>query len=255
MFKITKTLKISVVGVGNGGCNTITHMTNKDFNQALLIAMNTDIKSLNTTNSTKKIQLGKSLTKGLGAGMKPNIGELAAIESYEEIKESLKDSDVVFIVSAFGGGTGSGASIFLTRICKEINAVLISIVTMPFAWEGKKRENYSKLYMEEMQRYSDSLIVISNDKLLEIISEKVNMRRAFTLLDDVLFQTVKTLIDKIIVQISDKNTLSNLLKQKLFVLKHKDCTLGVSVACNSLNKMEEIENIDIYFDEKDLGSY
>lgn len=251
-MKITKTPKISVVGIGNGGCNIITHMTNKDFNQALLIAMNTDIKSLDITNSTKKIQLGKSLTKGLGSGMNPNIGELSANESYEEIKESLKDSDIVFIVSAFGGGTGSGASSIVAKVCKEIGAIVISLITMPFTWEGKKRENFSKLYMEEMKTNSDLLIVISNDRLLEIISEEVNMKKAFKLLDDVLLQTVKTFIDKIIAQNSDKNNLSNLLKQKLFILNHKDCTLGVSVACNFLNKMEEVENIDIYFDEKDL---
>ena len=252
MFKKTKTLKISVVGVGNGGCNAITHMTNKDFNQALLIAANTDIKSLDVTNSTKKILLGKLTAKGLGAGMHPGVGERSAIESYQDIKQSLKDSDIVFIVSTSGGGTGSGASPLVAKACKEIDAVVISLITMPFTWEGKKRENYSKLYVGEMQRDSDSLIVISNVKLLEIISEKVNMKRAFELLDDVLLQTVKTLIDKIIAQNSDINAITKVLKQKLFVLKHKDCTLGVSVACNSLNKMEEVENIDIYFDEKEI---
>jgi cell division protein FtsZ len=252
-MKKIKTPKISVVGIGGGGCNTISLMTNKDFNQALLIAMNTDIKSLDITNSTKKIQLGKISTKGLGSGMNPSIGEMSAIESYEEIKESLKDSDIVFIVSAFGGGTGTGASPLVAKACKEIDAIVISLITMPFTWEGKKRENFSKLYVEEMQRDSDLLIVISNDKLLGILSEEVNMRRAFKLIDDILFQTVKTLIDKIIAQNSDINSISKILKQKFFVLNYNDCTLGASVACNSLNKMEEVENIHINFDEKDLS--
>lgn len=251
-MNITKTLKISVVGIGGGGCNTISHMTNKDFNQALLIAMNTDIKSLDITNSTKKIQLGKISTKGLGAGMNPSIGEMSAIESYEEIKQSLKDSDIIFIVSAFGGGTGTGASPLVAKACKEIDAIVISLVTMPFTWEGKKRENFSKLYVEEMQRDSDLLIVISNDKLLELISEEVNMKRAFKLLDDVLLQTVKFLIDNIIMQNNDINSISKVLKQKFFVLNYNNCTLGVSVVCNSLNKMEDVENIHINFDEKDV---
>jgi len=251
-MNITKTLKISVVGIGGGGCNTISHIANKDFNQALLIAMNTDINVLNITNSTKKIQLGKITTKGLGAGMNPSIAKRSAIESYEEIKQSLKDSDIVFIVSAFGGGTGSGASPLVAKACKEIDAIVISLITMPFTWEGKKREKFSKLYIEEMKTHSDALIVVSTDKLLEIISENVNMKRAFKLIDDILFQTIKSLIDKIILLNNNTNTIATILKQKLFILNHKNCTLGVSLACNSLNRITDLENIHINFDEKDL---
>lgn len=252
-MNITKTLKISVVGIGGGGCNTISHMINKDFNQALLIAMNTDKKVLDITNSTKKIQLGKITTKGLGAGMNPSTGEMAAIESYEEIKQSLKDSDIVFIVSTFGGGTGSGASPLVANACKEIDAIVISLITMPFTWEGKKREKFSKLYIEQMKTNSDLLIVVSNDKLLEIISENVNMKRAFKLIDDILFQTIKSLIDKIVLLNNNTNTISTILKQKLFILNYKDCTLGVSLGCNSLNSIVDLENIHINFDEKDLS--
>ena len=253
-MNITKTLKISIVGIGSGGCNTISHMTNKDLNQALLIAMNTDIKVLNIVNSTKKIQLGKITTKGLGAGMNPSIGEMAAIESYEEIKQSLKGSDIVFIVSAFGGGTGSGASPLVAKACKEIDAIVISLITMPFTWEGKKREKFSKSYIEQMKTNSDSLIVVSNDKLLEVISENVNMKRAFKLIDDILFQTIKSLIDKIILLNNNTNTISTILKQKLFILNYKDCTLGVSLGRNSLNSIVDLENININFDEKDLSA-
>ncbi len=252
-MNITKTLKISVVGIGGGACNTISHMINKDFNQALLIAMNTDKKVLDITNSTKKIQLGKITTKGLGAGMNPTTGEMAAMETYEEIKQSLKDSDIVFIVSAFGGGTGSGASPLVAKACKEIDAIVISLITMPFTWEGKKREKLSKLYIEDMKTNSDSLIVVSNDKLLEVISENVNMKRAFKLIDDILFQTIKSLIDKIILLNNNINIISTILKQKLFILNHKDCTLGVSLGCNSLNSIVDLENIHINFDEKDLS--
>ncbi len=248
-MNITKTLKISVVGIGGGGCNTISHITNKDFNQALLIAMNTDIKSLEITNSTKKIQLGKTTTKGLGSGMNPSIGEMSAIESYEEIKQSLKNSDIVFIVSAFGGGTGTGASPLVAKACKEINAIVISLITMPFTWEGKKREKFSKLYVEEMQRDSDLLIVISNDKLLEIISEEVNMKRAFKLLDDVLLQTVKFLIDNIIMQNTNSKDIAETLKQKSFILNYKKHNLGESLFCNSLNEISEMVDIQIEFSE------
>lgn len=248
-MNITKTLKISVVGIGGGGCNIISHITNKDFNQALLIAMNTDIKSLEITNSTKKIQLGKISTKGLGSGMNPSIGEMSAIESYEEIKQSLKDSDIVFIVSAFGGGTGTGASPLVAKACKEIDAIVISLITMPFTWEGKKREKFSKLYVEEMQRDSDLLIVISNDKLLEIISEEVNMKRAFKLLDDVLLQTVKFLIDNIIMQNTNSKDIAETLKQKSFILNYKNHNLGESLFCNSLNEISEMVDIQIEFSE------
>lgn len=248
-MNITKTLKISLVGIGGGGCNTISHITNKDFNQALLIAMNTDIKSLDITNSTKKIQLGKTTTKGLGAGMNPSIGEMSAIESYEEIKQSLKNSDIVFIVSAFGGGTGTGASPLVAKACKEIDAIVISLITMPFTWEGKKREKFSKLYVEEMQRDSDLLIVISNDKLLEIISEEVNMKRAFKLLDDVLLQTVKFLIDNIIMQNTNSKDIAETLKQKSFILNYKNHNLGESLFCNSLNEISEMVDIQIEFSE------
>jgi cell division protein FtsZ len=189
----------------------------------------------------------------LGAGMNPSIGEMAAIESYEEIKQSLKDSDIVFIVSAFGGGTGSGASPLVAKACKEIDAIVISLITMPFKWEGKKREKLSKLYIEDMKTNSDSLIVVSNDKLLEVISKNVNMKRAFKLIDDILFQTIKSLIDKIVLLNNNTNTISTILKQKLFILNYKDCALGVSLGFNSLNSIVDLENIYITFDEKDLS--
>lgn len=248
-MNITKTLKISLVGIGGGGCNTISHITNKDFNQALLIAMNTDIKSLDITNSTKKIQLGKTTTKGLGSGMNPSIGEMSAIENYEEIKQSLKDSDIVFIVSAFGGGTGTGASPLVAKACKEIDAIVISLITMPFTWEGKKREKFSKLYIEEMKIKSDLLIAVSNYKLLEIISEEVNMKRAFKLLDDVLLQTVKFLIDNIIMQNTNSKDIAETLKQKSFILNYKNHNLGESLFCNSLNEISEMVDIQIEFSE------
>ncbi len=163
--------KISVVGVGGGGCNMINHMINEGSHKIDLIATNTDLQVLNVSKAPRRIQLGEKLTKGLGAGMMPEIGRDSAIESYEEIKATLEGTDIVFVAAGLGGGTGTGAAAIVAKAAKEVGALTVSVVTKPFSWEGKKRAGLANLGLEELKKVSDSIIVIPNDRLLEIIDE------------------------------------------------------------------------------------
>lgn len=251
-MNIIKTEKISVVGVGGGAGNVISHIATKEFNKIDLIAINTDITSLNKVFKAKKIQIGKKQTKGLGSGMNPKIGRDSAIENYEDIKESLKDSNIVFIVSTLGGGTSSFASCIVAKACKEVGSTVISIVTTPFDWEGKRRIEFANLGMVELKNISDNLIVISNNESLKIISSTVKMKRAFELIDDLFFQIIKYIVEKIIMQNSDIENISNILKQKLFSINYKNSVLEVSIFHNSVNEMCDLENIQIEFPQDDL---
>jgi cell division protein FtsZ len=190
--------KISVIGVGGGGCNMINHMINEGTHKIDLIAANTDLQVLNISKAPKKIQLGLKLTKGLGAGMKPEIGRDSAVESYEEIKGTLKGADIIFIAAGLGGGTGTGAAAIIAKAAKEIGALTVSVVTKPFSWEGKKRAGLANLGLEELKKVSDSIIVIPNDRLLEIIDENVGMKDAFKIIDNILYQAVNGMSEVIL---------------------------------------------------------
>lgn len=251
-MKITKTQKISVVGIGGGSGNVISHISTKEFNKVDLIAINTDISSLNNVSKAKKIQIGKKLTKGLGSGMNSDIGRNSAIENYEDIKESLKDSNIVFIVSTLGGGTSSFASSIVAKACKEVGSTVISIITTPFDWEGKKRTDFANLGIEEFKNINDNLIVISNDESLKIISPNVKIKRAFELIDDLFFQIIKYIVEKIIMQNSKIEDISNILEQKLFTINYKNSVLGMSISSKPLNEMSDLENIQVEFPQDDL---
>ncbi len=190
--------KISVIGVGGGGCNMINHMINEGSHKIDLIAANTDLQVLHISKAPKKIQLGIKLTKGLGAGMKPEVGRDSAVESYEEIKLALKGADIVFIAAGLGGGTGTGAAAIIAKAAKEIGALTVSVVTKPFTWEGKKRAGLANLGLEEIRKVSDSIIVVPNDRLLEIIDENVGMKDAFKIIDNILYQAVNGMTEVIL---------------------------------------------------------
>jgi len=190
--------KISVIGVGGGGCNMVNHMINEGTHKIDLIAANTDMQVLQISKAPKKIQLGIKLTKGLGAGMKPEIGRDSAVESFEDIKNSLKGADIVFIAAGLGGGTGTGAAAIIAKAAKEIGALTVSVVTKPFTWEGKKRAGLASLGLEEIKKVSDSIIVIPNDRLLEIIDENVGMKDAFKIIDNILYQAVNGMSEVIL---------------------------------------------------------
>ncbi|QKJ23393.1 cell division protein FtsZ [Poseidonibacter lekithochrous] len=190
--------KISVIGIGGGGCNMINHMIKEGSQKVDLIAANTDLQVLHISQAPKKIQLGIKLTKGLGAGMKPEIGRDSAVESYEEIKTALKGADIVFIAAGLGGGTGTGAAAIVAKAAKEIGALTVSVITKPFTWEGKKRAGLANLGLEELKKVSDSIIVVPNDRLLEIIDENVGMKDAFKIIDNILYQAVNGMSEVIL---------------------------------------------------------
>ena len=184
--------KIKVVGVGGGGGNMINHMIRESGGEMDidLIIANTDIKALENSPAYTKIQLGEKITKGLGAGMVPEVGCKAAEESREEIKSALEYSDIVFIASGLGGGTGTGAAPVIAQVAKEVGALTVSVVTMPFSFEGKKRRQLAEMGLSELRKESDSIVVIPNDKLCALIDKRAGIKDSFKIVDNVLARAV-----------------------------------------------------------------
>ncbi|MBE2985630.1 MULTISPECIES: cell division protein FtsZ [Campylobacter] len=183
--------KIKVIGVGGGGGNMINHMIRE--NSALnidLIVANTDAQALENSPAHTTIQLGEKKTKGLGAGMRPEVGKEAAQESYDEIKSALETSDIVFIASGLGGGTGTGAAPIVAQAAKEVGALTVAVVTIPFMFEGKKRRKLAEIGLSELRKESDSIVVIPNDKLLTLIDKKAGIKESFEIVDNVLARAV-----------------------------------------------------------------
>ena len=182
--------KIKVVGIGGGGGNMLNFMKESGVSNIELIAANTDAQALNLSKADTKLQLGEKKTKGLGAGMVPEVGREAAIESYEEIKNALSDSDIIFIAAGLGGGTGTGAAPIVAQAAKELGALTVSIVTKPFKFEGRKRAKLAKEGITELKKESDSIVIIPNDKLLSIVDKNLGMKESFKLVDEVLSRAV-----------------------------------------------------------------
>jgi cell division protein FtsZ len=182
--------RIVAVGVGGGGGNMIGHMLKEEVTGIEMMLVNTDAQVLTENSAASKVQIGAKLTKGLGAGMKPEIGRESALENYDEIKSALEGADIVFISAGLGGGTGTGAAPVVAQIAKEIGALTISVVTKPFKFEGRKRLKLAEEGLEELKKESDSIVVIPNDKLLSIIDRKLGMKESFKIVDSVLAQAV-----------------------------------------------------------------
>jgi cell division protein FtsZ len=182
--------RIVAVGVGGGGGNMIGHMLSQNITGIDMLVVNTDAQVLKESNAATKIQIGPKVTKGLGAGMKPEIGKESALESYDEIRAALDGADIVFVAAGLGGGTGTGAAPVVAQIAKEIGALTISVVTKPFMFEGKKRLKLAESGLEELKQESDSIVVIPNDKLLSIIDRKLGLKDSFKIVDSVLAQAV-----------------------------------------------------------------
>ena len=182
--------RIIAVGVGGGGGNMIGHMIKQGVTGIEMMLVNTDAQVLNEVNGASKIQIGAKLTKGLGAGMQPNIGKDSALENYDDIRSALEGADIVFISAGLGGGTGTGAAPVVAQISKEVGALTISVVTKPFMFEGKKRLKLAEAGLEELKKESDSIVVIPNDKLLSIIDRKLGLKESFKIVDGVLAQAV-----------------------------------------------------------------
>jgi cell division protein FtsZ len=182
--------RIVAIGVGGGGGNMIGHMIAQEINDIELMIVNTDAQVLEQSSAISKIQIGQKLTKGLGAGMKPEVGKDSALENYDEIRSRLTGADIVFIAAGLGGGTGTGAAPVIAQIAKEVGALTISVVTKPFRFEGRKRLKLAEAGLEELKKESDSIVVIPNDKLLSIIDKKLGMKDSFKIVDSVLAQAV-----------------------------------------------------------------
>jgi cell division protein FtsZ len=186
---------IKVIGVGGGGSNAVNHMFRLGIKGVDFIVCNTDKQALGKSPVPHKIQLGNSLTRGLGAGAKPEVGRDSALESIEEIKELLKDNtEMVFITAGLGGGTGTGAAPVIASIAKELGILTVGIVTIPFSFEGKKRREQAEKGLEEMKKYVDTLIVIGNDKLRDIYGS-LKMTEAFAHADNVLTSAAKSIAE------------------------------------------------------------
>jgi cell division protein FtsZ len=189
--------KIQVVGVGGGGLNAVNRMIDAGINQVEFVAVNTDLQQLRVSDAETKIHIGSDLTKGLGSGAEPSIGQRAAEEAYDEIKQSLRGSDMVFVTAGEGGGTGTGAAPIVARVAREIGALTVGIVTLPFKFEGTKRRSQALNGVEQLRVACDTTIVIPNDRLLEVLDRSTSMLDAFRIADDVLRQGVQGICDLI----------------------------------------------------------
>lgn len=191
--------KIKVVGVGGGGGSAINRMVANGIRGVGFVAINTDVQALHYNKANEKIHIGKTVTKGLGAGMNPDLGKGAAEESQNEIKEALKGCDMVFVTCGLGGGTGSGASPVVAQIAKEMGALTVAVITKPFMFEGGQRKNIADRAYAELADKVDTIITISNDKLLQVIDKKTSLLDAFKIADDVLRQGVQGIAEIITV--------------------------------------------------------
>ena len=196
-LEMNQLAKIKVVGVGGGGCNAVNRMIDSGLKGVDFIVANTDLQVLNDSLAPTKLQLGSELTDGLGAGANPAIGREAALESKEEIEESLKGADMVFVTCGMGGGTGTGASPVVAEIAQELGALTVGIVTKPFSFEGKKRMEQAVNGLDELRKHVDTLIVIPNDRLRELIDKSTPMLEAFREVDNILHRGVQSISDLI----------------------------------------------------------
>ena len=188
---------IRVVGVGGAGLNAVNRMIDADISQVEFVAVNTDIQQLQTSDAPVKIHIGRELTEGLGSGADPDLGRRAAEEAYDQIKRALRGSDMVFVTAGEGGGTGSGAGPVVARIAKELGALTVGIVTTPFQFEGTRRRKQADDGVDTLRANCDTVIVVPNEKLLEVLDRETSMLDAFRIADDVLRQGVQGICDLI----------------------------------------------------------
>lgn len=194
---IDQLAKIKVIGVGGGGNNAVNRMIEHGVQGVEFIAVNTDAQALNLSKAEIKLQIGSKLTRGLGAGANPEIGKKAAEESREQIEEVVRGADMVFVTAGMGGGTGTGAAPIISQIAKDLGALTVGVVTRPFSFEGKKRQTQAINGIAAMKEAVDTLIVIPNDKLLQIVDKSTPMLEAFREADNVLRQGVQGISDLI----------------------------------------------------------
>ncbi|MGA2296144.1 MAG: cell division protein FtsZ [FCB group bacterium] len=235
----TQGAKIRVIGVGGGGGNALNNMIARGLHSVDFIAANTDKQALDHNLAPLKIHIGKQITRGLGAGSNPDIGKSAVEENHDEIKEALKDSDMIFVTCGMGGGTGTGGSPIVAKIAQELGALVVAIVTKPFSWEGKKRCSIADLGISELRQFVDALIVIPNQKLLDIIDIKTNFGEAFQKVDEVLYNATRGIAD-----IISKHGVVNVdfADVKTVMKGMGDAIMGIGVASGNNRAVEATEN-------------
>ncbi len=195
---ISPVASIKVIGVGGGGNNAVNRMINANITSAQFVAINTDKQALLMSKAELRLQIGEKLTRGLGAGADPDIGQKAAEESKASISELLKDCDLVFITAGMGGGTGTGAAPVVAQLAKEMGILTIAVVTKPFGFEGKRRMENAERGIENLRKYVDTLVIIPNDKLLKLVPKGTPIVEAFRYADDVLRQGIQGISDLIV---------------------------------------------------------
>ena len=190
---------IKVVGVGGGGTNAVNRMVDAGLSGVEFIAVNTDAQALMMCDADVKIHIGSKATRGLGAGADPAVGQAAAQESRDELKEALKGADMIFVTAGEGGGTGTGGAPIVAELGRELSALTVGVVTRPFAFEGRKRSQQAELGIENLRDRVDTLIVIENDRLLQVVEKRTSIVEAFRMADDILRQGVQGITDLITV--------------------------------------------------------
>ena len=189
--------KIIVVGVGGGGCNAVNRMIDANAKNVNFLAVNTDSQALTTCRAENKLQIGEKLTKGLGAGGNPEIGQKSAEESMEDIARNIQGAEMVFVTAGMGGGTGTGAAPIIAKVAKDMGILTVGVVTKPFTFEGRKRGEHAELGIKFLKKFVDSIVIVPNDKLLQISDNNTSFLDAFKMADEVLRQGVQGITDLI----------------------------------------------------------
>ncbi len=198
-FQSESFARIKVVGVGGGGCNAVNRMIGEGLQGIEFITVNTDAQALLLSQASTRVRIGDKSTRGLGAGGNPEMGRKAAEESAEELYEVLKGSDMVFVTAGLGGGTGTGAAPIISQIAREVGALTIGVVTRPFSFEGARRAKSAEEGIAKLKEQADTLIVIPNDRLLQIVDKRAGLKEAFSIADDVLRQGIQGISELITV--------------------------------------------------------
>ena len=243
--------RIKVIGVGGGGCNAINRMIEEGLQGVEFVAVNTDAQALLQSEASVRVRIGDKLTRGLGSGGKPEIGYKAAEESSDELRDVLSGSDMVFVTAGIGGGTGTGASPLIAQIAREVGALTIGVVTRPFMFEGSKRIQQAQDGIEKLKEQVDTLIVIPNDRLLQIVDKRASLNEAFSVADDVLRQGIQGISELITVpglinlDFADVKTIMSEGGAALMAIGHGT---GEDRAREAANKAISSELLDITID-------